>query len=1065
MSTDQSQSTYATANASVSSLLGPPRVAPEECIMSPAWMYPGASYRNSTGRTKRTFIMNPKDAELWDKVATFKSQYLRPRGSSTQLLAQSAVGAVNKTGKEKKTRPGSNLAPASKLAPSSTPPSAVSREMTLDLAFDRFANEEYSDGVLQAFYSMDDSDTDDSDIDEWEGSENLSVLGTPSTVDVMQPLPRIETPNQIGQPILDDFMVSWGSQDISARRSSSINTSVIGRLESIGILSEKRRSVAKKPRTHAKLSWDMLISYSMGKIPRDVDEKRRKHGYQTTPHSMLLYKDQVTTTEYQQLSAVRKGFEERCKLIQQLLQQRIIIMIQRGKSAHERVMRILCPFEALIKEAEAIELRKTLRPGLVRLKIGRFASDEANQSAVETFEAPLKCNSIPVVGSNSTAAKRVPPIITSDIVASPISPTPPIGTGSIALPSNSASKSELDRKEAVSNKPGIVSTHPYLAYKTETAIQMFWNLFKPPPVDVDKHSDHFRVKNLKDFEGGTEELWMPHVKLNFFKPSQRNNLVASILTRNQVSVSRLAESGHVNDFFPPNDSHHAVASLPSPSRYKYHTCVRYHLYQSLKSSFRNPLVFISWDPSEQFRFYYGEKHALYFAWFHYYTKFLWFPTVFGFLTLFYGIYEASKNGATGGRILLFLVDNSMTPIFTLATTIWAVLYLELWQRQAAILSHTWNVADFERGEQIRPQWRHTDYQTENPITKKKEFSDPRFYRMARNFCHPAVWQHGSAEVFATITSSLMSLFFILLLSTWFERLAKRLTDFDNYRTESGYQDALVLKNFLLAVVNSFASLFYIGIVKSIMSVVDGNNLIIGIYKDNCQSFLGTESCMVELMLQMVITFVGIIFSNQVKELLVPALMTALSRSRMRYSNRRTNVDEHKPIYTDEALGFDFISVVIQFGFISLFSCAFPLAPLFALVSNLVELRIDAYKLLVQYRRPFSSRTQDIGLVQPLMQYISSVGVVTNAVVIAFASSSFQTNIVSRFSPDSQLAIRIIFVIVFEHFVGGIKIIVRHFLPSVPRSVRVAVGRRVYRTALETIGSPEHIENADDLDRV
>ncbi|KAJ3010147.1 UNVERIFIED_CONTAM: Anoctamin-7 [Siphonaria sp. JEL0065] len=420
-------------------------------------------------------------------------------------------------------------------------------------------------------------------------------------------------------------------------------------------------------------------------------------------------------------------------------------------------------------------------------------------------------------------------------------------------------------------------------------------------------------------------------------------------------------------------------------------------------------------------------------------------------------------------------------------TIWGVLYLELWQRQAAILSHTWNVSDFERGEQIRPQWRHTDYQTENPITKKKEFSDPQIHRMARKFLSSSVivfcvllnsaiigaviiyhsWALSvSTEVFATVTSSLISLFFILLLSSWFERLAKVLTDFDNYRTESGYQDALILKNFLLAVVNSFASLFYIGIVKAIMSVVDGDNLIIGIYKDNCQSFLGTQSCMVELMLQIVITFVGIIFSNQIKELILPSLMTAINRGRAKYRDAgQSGIDEHKPVFTDEALGFDFISVVIQFGFISLFSCAFPLAPLFALVSNLVELRIDAYKILVQYRRPFASRTQDIGLVLPLMQYISSLGVVTNAIVIAFASSSFHKNVVSRFSPNSQLAVRVLFVIVFEHFVAGIKVIVRHFLPSVPRSVRVAVGRRVYRTALETVGSPEYTENAEDLDRV
>jgi hypothetical protein len=52
--------------------------------------------------------------------------------------------------------------------------------------------------------------------------------------------------------------------------------------------------------------------------------------------------------------------------------------------------------------------------------------------------------------------------------------------------------------------------------------------------------------------------------------------------------------------------------------------------------------------------------------------------------------------------------------------------------------------------------------------------------------------------------------------------------------------------------------------------------------------------------------------------------------------------------------------VVQFGFITIFVAAFPLAPLFALINNIIEIRLDAYKFVTQWRRPVAARSQDIG---------------------------------------------------------------------------------------------------------
>ena len=54
---------------------------------------------------------------------------------------------------------------------------------------------------------------------------------------------------------------------------------------------------------------------------------------------------------------------------------------------------------------------------------------------------------------------------------------------------------------------------------------------------------------------------------------------------------------------------------------------------------------------------------------------------------------------------------------------------------------------------------------------------------------------------------------------------------------------------------------------------------------------------------------------------------------------------------------------IQFGYVTLFSSAFPLAAMCAFLNNLVEIRSDAFKLCCVFQRPFGQRVQSIGVWQ------------------------------------------------------------------------------------------------------
>jgi hypothetical protein len=69
--------------------------------------------------------------------------------------------------------------------------------------------------------------------------------------------------------------------------------------------------------------------------------------------------------------------------------------------------------------------------------------------------------------------------------------------------------------------------------------------------------------------------------------------------------------------------------------------------------------------------------------------------------------------------------------------------------------------------------------------------------------------------------------------------------------------------------------------------------------------------------------------------------------------------------------------VIQYGFVTLFVAAFPLAPFFALVNNVIEIRLDAYKYVTTMKRPLAERAQDIGAWGGILQIVTYISVVTN----------------------------------------------------------------------------------------
>lgn len=75
--------------------------------------------------------------------------------------------------------------------------------------------------------------------------------------------------------------------------------------------------------------------------------------------------------------------------------------------------------------------------------------------------------------------------------------------------------------------------------------------------------------------------------------------------------------------------------------------------------------------------------------------------------------------------------------------------------------------------------------------------------------------------------------------------------------------------------------------------------------------------------------------------------------------------------------FEYLFTVLQFGFITIFVAAFPLAPLFALLNNWVEIRLDAHKFVCETRRTVAERCQNIGIWFHILDSIAQIAVISN----------------------------------------------------------------------------------------
>uniref|UniRef100_G3QP18 Anoctamin n=1 Tax=Gorilla gorilla gorilla TaxID=9595 RepID=G3QP18_GORGO len=581
-----------------------------------------------------------------------------------------------------------------------------------------------------------------------------------------------------------------------------------------------------------------------------------------------------------------------------------------------------------------------------------------------------------------------------------------------------------------------------------------------PDVPPEYYSCRFRVNKLPRFLGSDNQD-------TFFTSTKRHQILFEILAKtpyghekkNLLGIHQLLAEGVLSAAFPLHDGPFKMPpGGPQVPRLNQRQVLFQHWARWGKWN--------KYQPLDHVRRYFGEKVALYFAWLGFYTGWLLPAAVVGTLVFLVGCFLVfsdiptqelcgSKDSfemcplcldcpfwllssacalAQAGR----LFDHGGTVFFSLFMALWAVLLLEYWKRKSATLAYRWDCSDYEDiEERPRPQFAASAPMTApNPITGEDEPYFPERSRARRMLAGSVVIvvmvavvvmclvsiilyraimaivvsRSGNtllaawASRIASLTGSVVNLVFILILSKIYVSLAHVLTRWEMHRTQTKFEDAFTLKVFIFQFVNFYSSPVYIAFFKGRFVGYPGNyHTLFGVRNEECAA----GGCLIELAQELLVIMVGKQVINNMQEVLIPKLKGWWQKFRLRSKKRKAGASagaSQGPWEADyelvpcEGLFDEYLEMVLQFGFVTIFVAACPLAPLFALLNNWVEIRYRAFR-------------DDDG----------------------HYSQTYW----------NLLAIRLAFVIVFEHVVFSVGRLLDLLVPDIPESVEIKVKREYY----------------------
>ncbi|XP_076341960.1 anoctamin-4-like isoform X3 [Tachypleus tridentatus] len=316
-------------------------------------------------------------------------------------------------------------------------------------------------------------------------------------------------------------------------------------------------------------------------------------------------------------------------------------------------------------------------------------------------------------------------------------------------------------------------------------------------------------------------------------------------------------------------------------------------------------------------------------------------------------YEQLGQTCTFVRIT-HLFDNGAAVFFAVFMSLWAVIFMELWKRYLSKITHHWDVTNFDTLEEHpRPE-----YLAKLSTVKKKKVN---FITGVNEPC-VSFWKRR-------VPCTIFSWSVVLLLI--YRRIATFLTELEIHRTQSDYENSLILKMYMLKFVISFLHFLKEGLL-GIQDItihcldIDKRKWLLRVYKK----------------------------------------WSVHKKGQCAHENHApTQWESDYNLINQEELGLfsEYLEMVLQFGFVTIFVVAFPLAPLFALLNNITEIRLNARKFITFLRRPVAERVKNIGIWYRILNSVGKISVITNALIIAFTSSFIEETFYKVFiSPDGSL---------------------------------------------------------------
>lgn len=469
-------------------------------------------------------------------------------------------------------------------------------------------------------------------------------------------------------------------------------------------------------------------------------------------------------------------------------------------------------------------------------------------------------------------------------------------------------------------------------------------------------------------------------------------------------------------------------------------------------------------PTEPIRKYFGEKIALYFSFLSHYTQWLLAPSFIGLLV--YVHQRAADN-----------VSVPELPFFGIFIALWATLFLESWKRKQSTHVMKWGMKGFEAEETTRPQFNEVAAEIPSPVTGLPTRWYSHVLYRGKISVSTVVVGVMIAIVLVCVTSVFLLRAFLVksqrdqkipagtagyiaafvnavqihILNMVYAKVARRLNDWENHPTDTVYEDNLIAKTFCFQFINSYFNLFYVAFIK--------NNVTLLGEKQTCKlNDNGIPDCLADLSSQLGTIFVTRLVLGNFLEVVLPWLKNKIQIYR---DNKKLGADRElsQAELENDLLDYetfqDYSEVVIQFGYVTLFVVAFPLAPLLAFISNYIEARVDALKVLMRCCRPEPSGAEDIGTWYPIMEIMGIVAVITNMGAVFFSGS------VGAFGITSTLWKTWGFIIL-EHAVFALKYLLAQFVPDTPHGVKLQLAREQYLNAKHMLGDKDDIVSMDDI---